>query len=65
MKKSSVIQYSSAALARDARAVIDLATHEGLWAHAKSVEMRKNLLETGSVFGVEAGDAASGGGADA
>ncbi|WP_449315440.1 histidinol dehydrogenase [Rubneribacter sp.] len=65
VKKSSVIQYSSAALARDARAVIDLATHEGLWAHAKSVEMRKNLLETGSVFGMEAGDAASGGGADA
>ncbi len=68
VKKSSVIQYSSAALARDARAVMDLAAHEGLWAHAKSVEMRKNLLETGSVFGMEAGGAdgaASGGGADA
>lgn len=36
-----------------------IASHEGLWAHAKSVEMRKNLLECGNVFG--AGD----GGADA
>ncbi|CAK7049599.1 MAG: Histidinol dehydrogenase [Paraeggerthella hongkongensis] len=59
VKKSSVIQYSSAALARDAEAVMTIASHEGLWAHAKSVEMRKNLLECGNVFG--AGD----GGADA
>lgn len=59
VKKSSVIQYSSAALARDAKAVMTIASHEGLWAHAKSVEMRKNLLECGNVFG--AGD----GGADA
>ncbi|RNL46904.1 histidinol dehydrogenase [Paraeggerthella hongkongensis] len=59
VKKSSVIQYSSAALAHDAEAVMTIADHEGLWAHAKSVEMRKNLLECGNVFG--AGD----GGADA
>ena len=59
VKKSSVIQYSSAALAHDAEAVMTIADHEGLWAHAKSVEMRKHLLECGNVFG--AGD----GGADA
>lgn len=59
VKKSSVIQYSSAALARDAEAVMTIASHEGLWAHAKSVEMRKSLLECGNVFG------AGGGGADA
>ncbi len=51
VKKSSVIQYSSAALARDADAVVTIARHEGLWAHAMSVEMRQNLLRTGTVFG--------------
>ncbi len=51
VKKSSVIQYSSAALANDADAVMTIARHEGLWAHARSVEMRKNLLATGTVFG--------------
>ena len=63
VKKSSVIQYSSAALAHDAEAVMTIATHEGLWAHAKSVEMRKNLLECGNVFGM--GDGGEDGGADA
>ena len=53
VKKSSVIQYSPAALARDADAVVTIARHEGLWAHAMSVEMRKNLLETGSIYGIE------------
>lgn len=53
VKKSSVIQYSSAALANDADAVMTIARHEGLWAHARSVEMRKNLLTTGTVFGSE------------
>ena len=60
VKKSSVIQYSSAALANDADAVMTIARHEGLWAHAMSVEMRKNLLECGNVFGME-GDAAGAG----
>lgn len=52
VKKSSVIQYSAAALAHDADTVMTIARHEGLWAHAMSVEMRKNLLETGNVFGL-------------
>lgn len=51
MKKSSVIQYSPQALMRDAEAITTIAEHEGLWAHARSVEMRKNLYETGNVFG--------------
>ena len=46
VKKSSVIQYSSQALARDADMVTTIARHEGLWAHAMSVEMRKNLLDS-------------------
>ena len=40
VKKSSVIQYSPAALAADADAIIRIARHEGLWAHARSVELR-------------------------
>lgn len=52
VKKSSVIQYSAAALANAADAVITIARHEGLWAHATSVEMRKNLIETGSIYGL-------------
>ncbi len=46
VKKTSVIQYSPQALAADADAVMTIARHEGLWAHAMSVEMRCNLLET-------------------
>ena len=69
VKKSSVFQYSSQALARDADMVTTIARHEGLWAHAMSVEMRKNLLDTGNVYGIEGGDgagrAAGDGGADA
>ena len=44
VKKSSIIQYSPAALADDADAVITIARHEGLWAHARSVELRKQAL---------------------
>lgn len=40
VKKSSIIQYSHAALAADARAIVEIAKHEGLWAHARSVELR-------------------------
>lgn len=54
VKKSSVVQYSPQALARDADMVMTIARHEGLWAHARSVEMRKNLLDTGNVNGIEA-----------
>lgn len=45
VKKSSIIQYSPEALQIDADAVITIARHEGLWAHARSVELRKQLLE--------------------
>ncbi|HIW75705.1 MULTISPECIES: histidinol dehydrogenase [Gordonibacter] len=58
VKKSSVIQYSSAALVNDADAVMTIARHEGLWAHAMSVEMRKNLIDWGNVYGIEGGDGA-------
>ena len=50
IKKSSVIQYTPAALGRDADIVMAIARHEGLWAHARSVEMRKELLERGGKF---------------
>ena len=53
VKKSSVIQYSPQALMNDARTVMSIAHHEGLWAHARSVELRKNLIETGDVFRLE------------
>lgn len=45
IKKSSVIQYSPAALMRDAEAIITLADHEGLWSHAQSVRLRRGLIE--------------------
>lgn len=51
IKKSSVIQYSPQALAHDAKTIMAIADHEGLWAHATSVALRKNLLETGSLYG--------------
>ena len=44
VKKSSIIQYSPQALADDADAIMTLARHEGLWAHARSVELRKQAL---------------------
>ncbi len=46
MKKSSVIQFSSEALKNDAQAIMQIASHEGLWAHAESVALRcAELLE--------------------
>lgn len=45
IKKSSVIQYSAAALMRDASAIMTIADHEGLWAHAQSVRLRTKLVE--------------------
>ena len=50
IKKSSVIQYTPMALAHDAETVMAIARHEGLWAHARSVEMRKEILERGGAF---------------
>ena len=54
VKKSSIIQYTPAALKNDARAVVQIATHEGLWAHAQSVALRMEALrdaEQASVAG--------------
>lgn len=56
IKKSSVIQYTPAALGRDADIVMAIARHEGLWAHARSVEMRKEILERGGRFATGAGE---------
>ena len=47
VKKSSVIQYSAAALKNDAFAIETIADHEGLWAHAQSVRLRMKLIEEG------------------
>lgn len=56
IKKSSVIQYSPQALMRDADAITTIADHEGLWAHARSVEMRQSLIKTGNVFDGKTGE---------
>lgn len=56
VKKSSVIQYSPQALAHDAKTIMAIANHEGLWAHATSVALRKNLLDTGSIYGIDEAD---------
>ena len=47
VKKSSVIQYSAAALKNDAKAIETIADHEGLWAHAQSVRLRMKLMDQG------------------
>ena len=44
VKKSSIIAYSAEALKNDAKAVMQIATHEGLWAHAASVALRCEAL---------------------
>ena len=51
IKKSSVIQYSAAALMRDASAIMTIADHEGLWAHAQSVRLRTKLAEQEGING--------------
>ena len=40
VKKSSIIQYSQKALLNDGKTVMQIAAHEGLWAHAQSVALR-------------------------
>ena len=47
-KRSSVIAYTAAGLAKDGPAVQTMAQAEGLWAHALSVGMRRKLLDEGS-----------------
>ena len=52
VKKSSIIQYSAQALAHDSRAVMQIAMHEGLWAHAQSVALRmEEALEEAAAMG--------------
>ena len=58
VKKSSVIQYSPAALLNDADAITTIADHEGLWSHAQSVRLRTQLLKNGR-FDVQAASASS------
>lgn len=48
VKKSSVIQYSARALENDSRAIMRIAMHEGLWAHAQSVALRMHAIESGA-----------------
>ena len=55
VKKSSIIQYTPEALATDADSVMTIARHEGLWAHAMSVELRCNEL-AGKPTEVDAGE---------
>lgn len=45
VKKSSIIQYSARALKNDSRAIMQIAMHEGLWAHAQSVALRMHAIE--------------------
>ena len=40
IKKSSVIQYTPAALAHDGESIVAIADREGLWSHAESVRLR-------------------------
>ena len=49
VKKSSIIQYSPDALADDADSIMAIARHEGLWAHARSVELRKLALDASGI----------------
>jgi histidinol dehydrogenase len=53
VKKSSIIQYTPASLQNDARAVVQIATHEGLWAHAQSVALRLKALQESEGTGAE------------
>ena len=60
VKKSSIIQYTPAALARDGETVRTIATHEGLWAHARSVELRLEELEAQGLSTAHAVEASRG-----
>ena len=46
VKKSSVIQYTPAALLADGESIVRIADREGLWAHAQSIRLR--MAELGS-----------------
>lgn len=61
VKRSSIIRYTPDAIRADGADIMAIATHEGLWAHARSVELRKNLVETGDLFGAAGKDAGGNG----
>lgn len=66
MKKSSIIQYSPAALKNDARAVVQIATHEGCGPIPAPVALRLKALldaEQASVAGSAAAGVEDGRGA--
>lgn len=50
VKKSSVIEYSARALANDAKSIMQIAMHEGLWAHAQSVALRMAEMNPSDLF---------------
>ncbi len=56
VKKSSVLSYSYDALEFDGPAVIELATREGLWAHARAVSLRIDAIEAERRAGSGAGE---------
>ncbi|MBQ1839720.1 MAG: histidinol dehydrogenase, partial [Atopobiaceae bacterium] len=45
VKRSSVVNYTYETLVSDAEAIRTIATQEGLWSHARSVELRLELIE--------------------
>ncbi len=51
VKKSSIIEYSARALANDAKSIMRIAMHEGLWAHAQSVALRMGQMDVSDLFG--------------
>ncbi|MDO4290504.1 MAG: histidinol dehydrogenase [Eggerthellaceae bacterium] len=59
VKKSSIIQFSAAALKNDAQAIMQIARHEGLWAHAESVALRADALAAGAGADAGAGNPAA------
>lgn len=63
VKKSSIIQFSEHALRNDASAIMQIARHEGLWAHAESVALRVRDAAAGDAgaAGAASGEAAAAG----
>lgn len=59
VKKSSVLSYSYDALEFDGPAVVEIATKEGLWAHARAVSLRIEAIEAERGVGLGAASADS------
>jgi histidinol dehydrogenase len=47
VKRSSIIQYTPAAIMADGESVMAIAQREGLWAHRRSVELRMDAIREG------------------